>query len=97
MTSLGNHPKIKNPVSLWLRFEDFDHSVVINGEYSFTDIVKYLQCGDYLPKKVKRISVRAINPMAEPYTISLTDNLMRVPLTQFARNLPDAVTIIEIQ
>lgn len=35
MLKLGNHPPIDAPVLLKLRFEDFDHSVVINGTYTF--------------------------------------------------------------
>jgi len=96
MAMLGNHPVINNPVSLHLRFNDFDNTVVINGGYSFGDIIRYLQKGDYLPENVNSLLVRAINPYMKPYLISLDDPIMKVALMEFEKALPDSVTIIDI-
>lgn len=96
MRTLGNHPIIDDPVSLHIRFDDFNNTVVINGNYSFSDIINYLQMGDYLPRNVKSLCVRAINPYREPYFISLKDPIIKSDLIGFERTLPDSVTIIEI-
>lgn len=97
MKSLGNHPAIHNPVALHIRAEEFDHTVVINGTYTFEAVVKYMQRGGYAPDDATRVVIRAINPYREPYSISLTDPIIKAPLTQFEAALPDSVTIITIQ
>lgn len=96
MRSLGNHPVIDNPVSLHLRFEGFNNTVVINGKYSFNDIIHYLQKGDYLPQNVKSLRINAINPQMPTYSIPLSDGVINVNLAEFEKKLPDSVTIIDI-
>lgn len=96
MKTLGNHPLIDDPVSLHLRFDEFDNTVVINGKYSFEDIINYLQEGDYLPDNVKTLLVRAINPYKEPYLIPLSDESIKLNLRVFEKILPNSVNIIEI-
>ncbi len=43
------------------------------------------------------ITINAINPYYEPYTISFDDNLLRIPLDEFIKTLPDSVVIIDIK
>lgn len=96
MKTLGNHPLIDDPVLLHIRFEGFNNSIVINGNYRFVDIIAFLQKGEYLPKSVKALLVRPINPYSEPYSISLSDSIIKSDLKEFEKNLPDSVTIIDI-
>ena len=96
MIELGNHPEIDNPVLLHLRFENFDHSVVINGKYLFKDIITFLKRYDYLPEQASTLMIRAINPYQKPYLISFNSPLMCLPLTEFEKKLPDSVVIIDI-
>lgn len=96
MRTLGNHPYIDSPVSLKLSFEDFKNTVVINGEYCFADVLRYLKSGGYVPNTVSFLKICAINPYMPPYTISLSDPIISAKLTEFSESLPDAVTIIEV-
>lgn len=96
MLHLGNHPQIDNPVLLHLRFDDFDNSVVINGKYTFENIISFLKRTNYLPPKVSSLLIRAINPYQEPYSISFDSDLMHLQLTEFEKTLPDSVVLIDI-
>lgn len=96
MMDLGNHPHIDNPVLLHLRFEEFDHSVVINGAYKFEDIINFLRQHQYLPEQASELLIRAINPYQAPYKISFNSELMHLPLTEFEKKLPTSVIIIDI-
>lgn len=42
MIKLGNRPKLEDPVAISLRFEDFHHTVVIAGKFTFGDIIREL-------------------------------------------------------
>lgn len=94
MQELGNHPQIPNPVSLHLAFDDFDHTVVINGNYTLRDVVDYLMGTGYLETNIDHIKIRVIRQYASSYVIELTDPLMDVDLNTFEKQLPSAVTII---
>ncbi len=96
MPELGNHPQIDNPILLHLRFDDFDNSVVINGKYTFENIINFLKDTKYLTKDVSHLLIRAINPYQEPYLISFNSDLMRLQLTEFEKKLPDSVVLIDI-
>ena len=43
MSELSNHPVFKHPVSLKLKFEDFDHTVVFEGTHSFREVLDLLK------------------------------------------------------
>lgn len=96
MLHLGNHPPVDTPVMLHLRFEDFDHSVVINGTYTFEDIINFLKQYQYLPEQASELLIRAINPHQNPYRISFDSPLLRLPLTEFEKKLPNSVVVIDI-
>lgn len=57
MPALGNHPIIANPVQMKLRFEDFDNTVMINGNYRFSDIIKYLKQTENIPEGDRTIRI----------------------------------------
>lgn len=97
MLALGNHPVINNPVSLHLRFDEFDNTVVIAGKYSFKDIIAKLIDVGYITDEATHLVIRSVNPYREPYTISFSDQMMNLPLTEFENKLPDSVMIIDIQ
>lgn len=96
MLCLGNHPQIDNPVLLHLRFENFNHSVVINGGHTFKNIIRYLMQTGYLEIGEHSLLIHAINPYKEPYLIAPDNELMCLPLTEFEKTLPYAVIIIDI-
>ena len=96
MLHLENHPQIDNPVLLHLRFDDFDNSVVINGKYTFENIISFLKRTNYLPREVCSLLIRAINPYQEPSLISFDSELMRLQLTEFEKTLPNSVVLIDI-
>lgn len=102
MISLGNSPSLDNPVSLHLRFRDndnehFDNTVVIAGQYTFRDIISCLIEYDYSLFNQKQIIIHSCNPYREPYSISFDDALLKAPLVDFKKTLPNAVVIIEIK
>ena len=96
MLHLGNHPQIDNPVLLHLRFDDFDNSVVINGKYTFENIISFLKRTNYLPREACSLLIHAINPYQEPSLISFDSELMRLQLTEFEKTLPNSVVLIDI-
>lgn len=48
MPGLGNHPDLDQPVLLCLKFDEFENSVVVNGNYCFRDVVRYLKTTGYI-------------------------------------------------
>lgn len=83
MPHLGNHPHIDNAVSLTLRFEDFDNTVVINGSYTFRDVLRTLQRTEYIDSDCSRIRVGLIGCPDGNYTIYFSDPILDRPLTDF--------------
>ena len=96
MLHLGNHPQIDNPVILHLRFDDFNHSVVINGKYTFETIISFLKQTNYLSREVCSLLIRVINPYQKPFLISFDSELMHLQLTEFEKRLPDSTLLIDI-
>ncbi len=97
MSDLGNRPLMANAVLLHLRFEDFNNTVVVNGNYTFNDIVHFLKQNKYVEENVKMLMVRAINPYIESQIISFDSEMMHISLEEFKKRLPDAVIIIDIK
>ena len=96
MAELGNHPKIDKPVMISMRFEEFDHTVVFNGNLSFDYIIDLFRSVGYIPRTASYLKINAINPYVPPYEIRFTDELMKVPLIEFDECLPNSVTIIDV-
>lgn len=96
MIKLGNKPDIPNPVALWLKFDDFDNTVVINGNYTFIDVINSLKHFEYIPNDSNRIMVCAMNPYKPPYYINISDPIMFKKLSDFNDEFQDAVTFFKI-
>lgn len=96
MLHLGNHPQIDAPVLLHLRFEDFNHSVVINGKYTFETIIRFLKQTNYLSGAACSLRIHTIAPYQEPFLIPFDSALMRLQLTEFEKRLPDSTLLIDI-
>ena len=89
MIELGNHPYIPNPVALKIRFEDFDNTVVINGNYCFNDVISYLIKTEYVSSDCNQILVNPVGIPNGPYTLSLSDKIMKEKLTDFEKHLEE--------
>lgn len=87
MPTLGNHPMIPDAVALNIRFEDFDHNVVINGNYSFRDVIDMLVSVGYIPRSSKYVKVLLGGLPEANYLLSLSDEIMGKTLTDFAKKI----------
>ena len=87
MKSLGNHPHIPNAVSLNLRFEDFDETVVINGDLCFREILSTLQNTGYTSVSVRYIQVLLSGIAGANYLISSSDEILELPLRDFLEEI----------
>ena len=88
MTGLGNHPLIPDPVALKIRFEDFDNTVVINGKYSFSDIIRYLEKTDYIAD-FSQLLIKPVGITNGPYSIYPSDSLLRLNLVDFLAKIKE--------
>lgn len=96
MAELGNHPNIDNPIMIHMRFEEFNHTVVFNGNLSFDYVIDLFQSVEYIPGNASCLKINAINPYFPPYEVKFTDELMKIPLIEFDKQLPNSVIIIDI-
>ena len=96
MPSLGNHPIIKDPVPLSLKFNDENHTIVIAGKYTFIDIFRFLKKATYISDDADRVIIQAVNPYHEPYELLITHPLMGKPIIEFEKELPNSVVNITI-
>ncbi len=87
MTELGNHPKIDNAVSLTIQFDDFKNTVVINGQYTFSDVIKMLKQTEYIDDNCKYIEVIPVGCARKSYAIPFRDPIMNVCLSDFEKLL----------
>ena len=86
MKSLGNHPHIENATSLHIRFDDFDNTIVINGQYTFADIVNMLKTTEYIDNSCCKIKIIPVG-CASGYDIPFSDPIMNVCLSDFEKSL----------
>lgn len=87
MPELGNHPEIPNAVSLPLRFDDFQNTVMINGEFRLRDVVTALKNAEYIPPDASRIRVLLIGSLGDGDTILFSDEMMDWRLTDFLQEI----------
>lgn len=92
MTELGNHPIVENPVALIIKFDNFKNTVVINGNYSFRNIIDALKRTEYIDKQCNAVFVRAVYGDLEPhrrnqYVIPFSDSIMDDKLIDFEKKL----------
>ena len=86
MPTLGNHPEIPNAVSIIISTEDLNDTIVINGDYSFEDIVKTLKETEYIDQNRDYLEVLVVGP-GEYYHIPLSDPIMKIPLIDFIHRI----------
>ena len=82
MMTPGNHPNIPEPVALTIRFEDFNNTVIINGKYCFSDIIRFLKRTQYVPGECNKVIVHMIGTRYS-YELSFEDKIMDLKLTEF--------------
>lgn len=88
MIELGNHPVIPEPVSIKIRFEDFENTVVINGNYCFGDIIRFLTTYQYITD-CNEIKVRPIGISNAPYALPFSDSIMNLKLPDFIKRIKE--------
>lgn len=57
MQKLTNHPVLRNPISLKMKFEDFDHTVVYEGTHTFRDVFNLLKQVGYVETSISQIKI----------------------------------------
>lgn len=87
MPKLGNHPEIPNAVSLKIQFEDFDHTVVINGKYTFNDIIRFLKETEYIDDSCSSVEAVPVGCASKSYKIPFSDAIMSESLSDFENTL----------
>lgn len=90
MHELPNHPAFRQPVSLKLKFEKFDHTVVFEGTRSFREVLDLLMKVGYVDKSISRIKVWVMRDQEPNYTryLGLHDSILYQPMTAFEEALP---------
>lgn len=86
MCSLGNRPPIPNEVHLHLGFEDFKNTIVINGNYTFMDIVTALKQSGYIRSNCRTIGIKPVGVL-QSYEITMSDPILKLPLVEFVKRI----------
>lgn len=87
MCELGNHPEIPEAVSVRIRCEYFDNTIVINGRYCFNDIVKTLKKSDYIYPETDSMMVRHVGCIGKDYPILFSDPIMTNRLSELYKTI----------
>lgn len=87
MPFLGNRPHIDDAVSISLRFEDFENTVVVNGKYTFNDIISFLKRNEYIDDICSGVIAIPIGCATKSYRIPFTDPIIKQPLKEFTVTL----------
>lgn len=93
---IGNAPTIDCPTYLHLKFEDFNNRIAFNGKLTVGEVIELFKKTQYIPRDADSFLIRPINPYSPPYTLTFTEELMRMTVEAFEASLPLSVTIIEI-
>lgn len=98
MSELSNHPVFNNSVSLKLKFEDFDHTVVFEGPHSFREILDLLKQVGCVNDSISQITIQVLAYPNANYTkhVDCSDVILDAPMTAFYETLPidGVVTLI---
>ena len=86
MRELGNRPPIPNEVRLCLRVEEKENTIVINGNYTFMDIVRALKQSEYIYENCNVVRVLPVG-VGQSYSIPFSDPIMHMCLTEFVKNV----------
>ena len=87
MKELGNRPSIDNEVSLTIRFDDFKNTVIVNGKYTFNDIINLLKRTEYISDDCRCVEVIPVGCARKAYALSFEDPIMKVHLSKFEKIL----------
>lgn len=90
MSELPNHPVFDNPVSLKIKFEDFNHTVVFEGTHSFRKVLNLLKQVGYIDESIERIKVQVLAYPKPNYIeyIDCHNSILDVPMSEFDKTLP---------
>ena len=90
MPELSNHPMFNDPISLKIKFEDFDHTVVFEGTHSFREVLNLLKRVGYIDESIERIKVQVLAYPNPNYTKHLNchDSILDAPMIEFQKTLP---------
>ena len=99
MAKLGNSPVIPNAVSLHIRFEEFDNTVVVNGAYSLREMISFIEKSGYLDSRIEGIIIHTINPYVSSKYFLIGDPTLDVGITleRFHSMFREYVTIVEFK
>ena len=86
MSGLGNRPPIPNEVRLSLRVEEKENAIVLNGNYTFMDVVRALKKNGYICADCNAVRVLPVG-VAQSYSIPFSDPIMNLSLTEFIENV----------
>ena len=86
MRGLGNRPPIPNEVSLGLRIEEKENAIIINGNYTFMDVVRALKKNEYICTDCNAVKVLPVG-VTQSYSIPFSDPIMNLSLTEFIENV----------
>lgn len=77
-------------MSLKLKFEEFNHTVVFEGTHSFRETLNLLKNTGYLEKNISQIKVHVLAYQKENYSqyIELSNPILDVSMVEFANSLP---------
>lgn len=90
MSELPNHPVFNSPVSLKIKFEDFDHTVVFEGTHSFREVLNLLKRVGYINESIEQIIIQVLAYPKPNYTkhIECHNSILDAPMVEFYKTLP---------
>lgn len=90
MSELSNHPEFISPVSLKIKFEDFDHTVVFEGTHSFREVLELLKRVRYIDESFDQILIQVLAYPKPNYTkyIECHNSILDAPMAEFYKTLP---------
>ena len=98
MPELSNHPVFNNPVSLNIKFEDFNHTVVFEGSHSFREVLNVLkQVGFIDESSIEQIKIQVLAYPKPNYIkhIDCHSSILDAPMIEFHKTLPtDGIVIL---
>lgn len=89
MHELVGHPDFKNPVSLKLKFDEFDHTVVFEGTQSFRKILNLLYRVGYIESERPITTIQVMRDSQQNYyeKIYFEDPILDKSILEFGRML----------
>ena len=90
MSELPNHPEFSLPVSLKLKFENFDHTVVFEGRRSFREVLKLLKRVGYITDSIEKIKIHVLAYPKSNYScyIDCCNSILDAPMYELKKTLP---------